>query len=68
MWPHGPISRIGKINVRQDRHIHEASESMFKSVSDKVVTEEKERNVENGRTENHLKVSGDGSWKKRGYT
>ena len=44
------------------------SEPMFKSVSDKAVTEEKEKNVGNGRTENHLKVSGDGSWKKRGYT
>ena len=50
------------------QHIHEASESMFKSVSDKALKEEKERNVENGRTENHLKVFGDGSWKKRGYT
>ena len=49
------------------QHIQEASESMFKSVSDKAVTEEKDKNIENGSTENHLKVSGDGSWKKCGY-
>ena len=29
------------------QHIHEESELMFKSVSDKAVTEEKEKNVEN---------------------
>ena len=50
------------------QHIHEASESMFKSVSDKAVTEEIKKNFESERTENHLKVSDDGSWKKRGYT
>lgn len=50
------------------QHFHSAAESMFKSVCKKAVKEERKKNVENGRTETHFKVSGDGSWKKRGFT
>ena len=41
---------------------------MFKSACKKAVEEEKELNVQNERPADHLKVSGDESWKKRGYT
>ncbi|CAH4030916.1 unnamed protein product [Pieris brassicae] len=41
---------------------------MFESACKKAAEEEKELNVQNGRPADHLKVSGDGSWKKRGYT
>ncbi|XP_066599643.1 uncharacterized protein [Prorops nasuta] len=50
------------------QHIYSASKSMFESVCEKAVKEEQEKNVENGRSENCLKVSGDGSWKKRGFS
>lgn len=49
-------------------HLYAASKTLFESICEKAVTEEKEKNVEHGRPANHLKVSGDGSWKKRGYT
>lgn len=49
-------------------HLYSASKSMFESVSKKAVKEEQEKNVQNGQPGNCLKVSGDGSWKKRGYT
>ncbi|XP_029169169.1 uncharacterized protein LOC114939099 [Nylanderia fulva] len=49
-------------------HLYAASKTMFESTCEKAVKEEKERNVEHERPANHLKVSGDGSWKKRGYT
>ena len=41
---------------------------MFKSACKKAVEEEKELNEQNERPADHLKVSGDGWWKKRGYT
>ena len=50
------------------QHCHSASASMFETMSKKAVKEEREKNAEKGRTETHLKVSGDGSWKKRGFT
>lgn len=34
----------------------------------KAVAEEKEQNMKAGNTETHLSVSGDGSWKKRGFS
>ena len=50
------------------QHLYSATKSTFDSICEKAVKEEKDKNVEFGRTENHLKVSGDGSWKKRGFT
>lgn len=50
------------------QHIHSAASTMFETFSKKAVDEEKAKNVQNGRYETHLKVSGDGSWKKRGFT
>lgn len=43
------------------QHIHSGSESMFNTVTEKAVKEEREENAENGSNENHLKVSGDAS-------
>lgn len=50
------------------KHIHTAVSSMFKTTTKKAVDEEKELNVQQGRPLTDLKVSGDGSWKKRGFT
>ncbi|EZA54492.1 hypothetical protein X777_05747 [Ooceraea biroi] len=50
------------------RHIHTAASSVFDSVCKKAVKEEKEKNIENGRPAEEFKISGDGSWKKRGFT
>ena len=50
------------------KHLYSASKSMFESVCEKAVKEEQEKNVKNEKTANCLKVSGDGSWKKRGFT
>ena len=50
------------------QHLYTASKTMFKSACKKAVEEEKELNVQNERPADDLKVSGDGSWKKRGYT
>ncbi|KYQ47031.1 hypothetical protein ALC60_13943 [Trachymyrmex zeteki] len=50
------------------QHIYAASEKMFKIICQKAVNEEREKNENKGRIANHLKVSGDGSWKKRGFT
>ncbi|EZA47414.1 hypothetical protein X777_16316 [Ooceraea biroi] len=50
------------------KHIHTAARSVFDTFCKKAIEEEKEENVENGRLPNHLKVSGDGSWKKREFT
>lgn len=49
-------------------HLHKASKSMYETIATKAVQEEREKNAATGREENHLKVSGDGSWKKRGFT
>lgn len=45
-----------------------ATAACFQMVLRKAVHEEKEKNVENGHEENHLIVSGDGTWKKRGFS
>lgn len=51
-----------------DIYVHEASKSIFDAVCKKVVEEEKQKNIENERPATELNVSGDGSWKKRGFT
>lgn len=48
-------------------HISVAATSIFNNSCKNAVQQEIEKNKENGRTEKHLKVSGDGSWKKRGF-
>jgi len=50
------------------QHLYSASKLMFESVCKKAVKEEQEKNVKNEQTANCFKVSGDGSWKKRGFT
>ncbi|CAB3262536.1 unnamed protein product [Arctia plantaginis] len=50
------------------QHLYTASKTMFESVCKKAVEEEKELNIQNERPADRFKVSGDGSWKKRGYT
>ena len=50
------------------QHLYTALKTMFEGACKKAVEEEKELNVQNERPTDHLKVSGDGSWKKRGYT
>lgn len=49
-------------------HIHTAASSVFSFVCKKAVDEEKKLNKDNKRPETRLKVSGDGSWKKRGFS
>lgn len=49
-------------------HIYEAVKSVFDTLSKKAVEEEKTENIKNKRLPNELKVSGDGSWKKRGFS
>jgi len=51
-------------------HIHAAAKSSFEFFSQKAVREVREKiekNVEHGRVKKNLKVSGDGTWKKRGF-
>ncbi|KYN12276.1 hypothetical protein ALC57_15556 [Trachymyrmex cornetzi] len=45
-----------------------AARSTFEIIQRKAVAEEKEQNVKAGNTKTHLSVSGDGSWKKRGFS
>ena len=49
------------------KHINAATKSSFQFFSQKAVKEEIEKNVEHGREEKNSKVSGDGTWKKRGF-
>jgi len=49
------------------KHVHSASKSVFDSCCQKAVQEEKEENSKRERPLLNLKVSGDGSWKKRGF-
>ncbi|KAI4492090.1 hypothetical protein M0802_010098 [Mischocyttarus mexicanus] len=46
--------------------VYTASKIVFESVCKKAVEEEKELNIQNERPADHLKVSNDRSWKKRG--
>lgn len=48
--------------------IHNVAKLVFDVLCQKAVKEEKEENVKNGRSPMNLKISGDGSWKKRGFT
>ncbi|XP_053995806.1 uncharacterized protein LOC128885665 [Hylaeus anthracinus] len=50
------------------RHIHAATSSVFNALSKKAAEEEKRENIKHGRPSTEFKVSGDGSWKKRGFT
>ena len=43
-------------------HLHTAAKSTFRYFSQKAVQEEIEENAKQGREENHLKVSGDGTY------
>lgn len=45
-----------------------ASKSTFESIQRKAIVEERQKNVEAGNEETHLTVSGDGSWKRRGFS
>lgn len=49
------------------QRLHAASKSMFEFVTKKAVDEEKQKNSELERPLLQLKVSGDGTWKKRGF-
>ena len=49
-------------------HIYDVSKNVFKSVCEKAVREEQEKNAKNEIPLLNLKVSGDGTWKKRGFT
>ncbi|KYN24381.1 hypothetical protein ALC57_04018 [Trachymyrmex cornetzi] len=60
------LARTTYDNIVQ--HIYSASVSMFEEMSKKAITEERQKNAQHGRIETHLKVSGDGSWKKQGFT
>ena len=50
------------------QHMYTASSSMFQFVRQKATDEEKEANIKNNRPATDFKVSGDGSWKKRGFS
>lgn len=64
----GHLSRHNNLYIRFDSATYTYS-GVFnvETVSKKAVEEEKEKNAEK-RSPIHLKVSGDGSWKKRGFT
>jgi len=49
------------------KHDHSASKSVFDSFCQKVIQEEKEENSKRERPLLNFKVSGNGSWKKRGF-
>ena len=49
-------------------HIYSATKAGFKRVTKEEVDQEMEKNEHNVHLKNHLKVSGDVSWKKRGFT
>ena len=50
------------------RYMHTAATTVFEKFTKKAAEEEKAKNIENSRPENDFKVSGDGSWKKQGFT
>jgi len=49
------------------KKIHAATSAVFDILCRKTIEEEKEENAKNGRPLLTLKVSGDGSWKTRGF-
>ncbi|XP_039303732.1 uncharacterized protein LOC120357462 [Solenopsis invicta] len=50
------------------QNIYCASETVYNIVTRKAVDEEKEKNAEHGNPPSELIVSGDGTWKKRGFS
>ncbi|XP_014612682.1 PREDICTED: uncharacterized protein LOC106791518 [Polistes canadensis] len=48
-------------------HLYNASKTIFQSCCKKAVEKEKEKNEKHNRPTSHLKVSGDGSWKKKDF-
>ena len=49
-------------------HLYTASQKVFFRVREKSVAEEKEQNIQHEKPLLNLKVSGDGTWKKRGFS
>ncbi|KYN11782.1 hypothetical protein ALC57_16060 [Trachymyrmex cornetzi] len=49
-------------------NIYIAASSVYKVILKSAMADEKIKNKEAGNIENHLTVSGDGTWKKRGYS
>lgn len=49
-------------------HTYSAAKTVFDSLCEKAVKEEKEETEKKGMSPTNLKASGDGSWKKRGFT
>jgi len=49
------------------KHIHSIATSVFERLSKKAVNEEKKMNEQHDRPILNLKISGDGSWKRRGF-
>lgn len=49
-------------------YVHSASKSVFEFSCKRAIEEEKKENEKNKTPILHLKVSGDGSWKKRGFS
>jgi len=45
-----------------------AAKSTFNDIQRRAIDEEKQMNANEGNVETHLSVSGDGSWKKRGFS
>lgn len=50
------------------QNLHTASKAVFEAVRQKSVKEEIKKNAEMSNESTHLSVSGDGSWKKRGFS
>jgi len=50
------------------QHIYEAAKKMFDEMCLRVVKQEREENEKREQPCNNFKVSGDGTWKKRGFT
>lgn len=49
-------------------NLHAASKAIFENFQKKAIREEIEKNTAAGNEPRHLTVSGDGSWKKRGFS
>ncbi|XP_032681250.1 uncharacterized protein LOC116848839 [Odontomachus brunneus] len=50
------------------QNIYCASETVYDIVTRRAIEEEREKNVEHGNLPSELTVSGDGTWKKRGFS
>lgn len=50
------------------QNIHCAAQTVYDMLTRKAAKEEKEKNVKNGNVASNLTVSGDGTWKKRGFS